>query len=393
MDELLQELPWEGLAYAITAVSALLVIAGLYALTPDLRRRWLPLPRLRPGTWVGNEVFLAFCVFFGFRDLIILLLLQIGFFNPILGPPPGENASTTELMRYMIHCYVIGSPLTFTVALGMIFAMMYARAGARPHHYGLSWSRFPANLALGLIAFIVARPIIMALYAGAVLAFPRETDPIEELAKSGLPAWEWLLFAFQITVAAPVLEEILCRGILQGWLRRASLNGHVFMLVFALFVGSYLNLERVRQFDFASLGFIVLLAAAYVGTLVWLKRRFNLSDDEIQSWQVASSWPTLDPTSFGDEDAVRIVREETRRHDDERARQWADANANLAIFGSALFFAAIHANWPGPIALFPMGLLLGWLARRTQSLTAPIAFHAAFNLASFIMLYTKVLRA
>ncbi len=68
------------------------------------------------------------------------------------------------------------------------------------------------------------------------------------------------------------------------------------------------------------------------------------------------------------------------------------ANAALAIYGTAMLFASVHAGaWPAPIALFPMGLALSWLANRTQSLVGPITFHAAFNLVSFIALYGMTL--
>ena len=50
------------------------------------------------------------------------------------------------------------------------------------------------------------------------------------------------------------------------------------------------------------------------------------------------------------------------------------------IFGTALIFAIFHANvWPTPVPLFALGLALGYLAYRTQSLVAPIVLHGLFN--------------
>ena len=74
--------------------------------------------------------------------------------------------------------------------------------------------------------------------------------------------------------------------------------------------------------------------------------------------------------------------------DKKRLDEWREANARLAVYGSALLFALFHAEaWPAPIALFVMGLGLGEMARRTQSLIGPITFHAVFNLVSLIALY------
>ena len=117
--------------------------------------------------------------------------------------------------------------------------------------------------------------------------------------------------------------------------------------------------------------------------LYQLTHRFELSDAEIQGWQPL---PTELSLAGGDQDGEG--RRQLRERDDERQQRWANANATLAIYGTAMLFAIVHSpNWPAPLALFPMGLALGWLSRRTQSLVGPIAFHAMFNLTSFIALY------
>ncbi len=55
-------------------------------------------------------------------------------------------------------------------------------------------------------------------------------------------------------------------------------------------------------------------------------------------------------------------------------------HGSSAIYGTSLLFAAMHSGvWPSPIALFVLGLGLGWLAYRTRSLVGPILVHALFN--------------
>jgi hypothetical protein len=58
-----------------------------------------------------------------------------------------------------------------------------------------------------------------------------------------------------------------------------------------------------------------------------------------------------------------------------------------AVYGTALLFAAFHSSvWPTPVALFLLGLGLGWLAERTQSLVAPMVVHGLFNAVACVML-------
>ena len=396
----MQDLQWNAIVYAVVAASALLALLGMSLFVPALRRRWLPLPRLRPGTWSGIEVFLAGCVFVGFGGMIVDLLNQMGFFGPLIGPEP--KADRLERAVYSLRCGYISSPLTVTVILGLLFAMMYARTRSRPHHYGLTWSRWQVNLALGIVAYVLAWPVIIGIHALMVhpkVAFPKQENPLELLAKQNLPPWEWLLFAYHTTVASPLLEEVLFRGILQGWLRRASLVGHMAILLVMIVVVS-LNLVLYDtetetfsyNWDQTIPMLLTLLAVTGYGYVMFrLAREFGLNEAERRRWQPLPSELPLHPAGQSD-DQVAAMRKQILLGDVERSQRWADANANLAIYGSALLFAVAHP-WPNAIALFVMGLILGWLSRRTQSLIGPITFHALFNLTTFIVFYVSVLTA
>ena len=397
MNDWVRDLQWNGIVYGVVAASALLALLGMWLFVPALRRRWFPLPRLRPGRWSGFEVFFAGCVFVGFGGMIVDLLNQMGFFGPLIGPEP--KASRLERAVYSLRCSYISSPLTFTVILGLLFAMMFARTRSRPHHYGLSWSRWQVNLALGIAAFVLAWPVIIGIHALMVLTFPKQEDPLQLLGKQNLPRWEWLLFAFHTTVASPVLEEILFRGILQGWLRRASLVGHVaILLVMIVVVSQNLVLYDAEAETFSynwdqtvPMLLTLLAAAGYGYVLFRLARDFGLNEAELRRWHPLPS--ELPPHLGGQSDEhVSEMRKQILLGDVQRSQHWAEANANLAIFGSALLFAVAHP-WPNAIALFAMGLVLGWLSRRTQSLIGPITFHALFNLTTFIVFYGSVLTA
>jgi hypothetical protein len=52
----------------------------------------------------------------------------------------------------------------------------------------------------------------------------------------------------------------------------------------------------------------------------------------------------------------------------------------LGIYATALLFGIIHVRvWPTPIPLFLLGLGLGYIAYRTQSVVPAIVTHATFN--------------
>ncbi len=376
-DETIRELWWELAGYGATAGLCALIALGLWLTVPSLCRRLFPLPRLRPGTWGGHEVFLAFCVLVGTPELVTSTIYLMGFFAPLLGPSPRLEPPDASLRYYLFRCSLVATPLARTVTLAVLFGVLYARSGARPHHYGLTRARWPANLTLGLGAFVVATPVVMGLHVLAMLLLPERPNLIVAVVQAGFHEWEWLFFALQLVVAAPLLEEIVFRGILMGWLRRASLSGHLAVLTMTLGVTATLGVyyydptANANLYDPGPLVFAVLLASGYGWQLYRLARRFQLREEEIQAWRP-------EPGERGE-------------FDEQRDRAWKEANATLAIYGSAMLFAFFHANaWPAPIPLFVMALVLGLLARRTQSLLGPLAFHALFNLTNMIALYVCV---
>jgi membrane protease YdiL (CAAX protease family) len=393
----LHELQWSAIAYGSVAGLCILTLITLWLYVPAIRGRWLPLPRLRPGSWSGYDVFLVFCIYRGFPLLIVYSLLQLRVFAAMFGPEPDLERPSRDLPTYLSRCFNVSWPLILTVSLGMIVLVIFARSGSRPHHYGITWARWPANLTLGLVAFIVITPVVLGVYAPVALIFPETPHPMVTTGRADLHEWEWAFLAFQAIVAAPILEEIVFRGILQGWLRRATLRGHlaiglVTMASVLEFAPATVYLPWLEYFS------PLMFAAVLIGGYGWLLRRqarqFGLSEIEILHWQLHPVEPTPEGTENLTEDEARERRQKMRTEDEQRQQQWDKANADIAILGSAMLFALGHASaWPAPLPLVLFGLVLGWLARRTQSLIAPITLHALFNLVAFITLYGTVLSA
>jgi membrane protease YdiL (CAAX protease family) len=390
-DDWLEQLWWTARAYAAVAAVAIAALIGIAVYLAAGKIRWLPLQRLRPGTWGGYEVFLAFCVVNGLPLLIVTTLFLMGFFASLLGLPP-EDAPGPDLTVYRLRCLNVASPLILTATLGLIFVALYVRSRTRPHQYGLSWSRWPANLGLGLAAFILVTPVVLGLHAVATIT-QTEEHTLVALARA-MQQWEWGILAFQVSIQAPLVEEILFRGILLGWLRRATLSGHLGVVAMTVFISLLLAPQALgtpSAWGYIGPGVFALLSAAgYAYLLYRLARSFALNETEIRQWQLEPVNFTLEGTGIASEEDVWQMRRLHREADERRRQDWAQQNAWLAVYGSTMLFAAFHTPaWPAPDALMLLAVALGWLAVRTQSLIGPITLHAVFNLVSFIVLYAS----
>ncbi|MDL2258390.1 CPBP family intramembrane metalloprotease [Eubacteriales bacterium OttesenSCG-928-K08] len=66
-------------------------------------------------------------------------------------------------------------------------------------------------------------------------------------------------------------------------------------------------------------------------------------------------------------------------------RVWESFDPHMALLHSALVFALLHFQPSNLLTLFALGLVLGWVNRRTGSVFAPMVLHCAYNGASLIL--------
>lgn len=354
---------------------------GLIVLRRRGERRF-PLPRLRRGRWSGGEVLLCFLLFALVPSVILVILDEAGVFFSIF------DKHVSRLRQFILL-----SPLTLALLFAIYFNLLYRMSGTQPTHVGLTLARWRANVRLGLAAFCVTTPIVLGLYVLAQLLTNHVPHEYEKLLEEDLRVFEWYFLALAAIVLPPLLEEWLFRGLLQGWLRRASPLGHIVVGLIALYEGSAPLLASIlKQRDDAntpilweSLVFALLIVGVYfagVLKLWWPVFQSGLSHFVEQPPvgdvgmtagldQIEGQIPVLLPSG---------PRWEAFKH----------ANARWAIVGSATLFALMHEAWPAAVALWPLGLVLGWLAYRTQSLIPGIVLHALFNtLAYFVLLFSK----
>jgi membrane protease YdiL (CAAX protease family) len=376
------ELLYTVLAYLFLVAGAVLVMLVLRLAMPDLWRRLLPLLRLRPGRWGGSMVLLAFMVFIITQQATTQLALErleaFDFFAPELSKEDRQH-----------HAVILSAPFFLPTFLLATLILLRGLTGSRPADLGLTLRRWPANVTLGLFGMLLLTPPVLIFYDLVTQFFDREEYPFEELVKHHFPAWEWVVLGFQLLIVAPVAEEILFRGLLQGWLRRASLPGHLLLLLMTLLV-SLIRKEPPpgKELDLSPLIVAQGVAVLYILALYWLSRRYLPAGVPPLIWnllpQPLPGHGNPDPEP---EDTLppRMVAPDAAAQ--RTWWRWQVVNARLAIVGSSMLFAMYHTQiWPAPLPLFFLALGLGWLAYRTQSLVGPIVLHATFNAVGYVVL-------
>jgi len=97
----------------------------------------------------------------------------------------------------------------------------------------------PRDVGAGVLCFLLALPVVNAAAAGALALYQRLAGPVEsaiahdtlqKLVDNRSDPWAWALAAAAV-IAAPIVEEVLYRGLLQSALLR--LTGRPWVAVFA----------------------------------------------------------------------------------------------------------------------------------------------------------------
>jgi membrane protease YdiL (CAAX protease family) len=368
-------------AWGYLAALALMVVAGWFFLGRG-RRALFPPPRRRSAPWSGFEVLFAFYLTLLFWPALGYQLLN---YAPRLTgadgadraraaatsgvalavtsaagglAPPGEAAAAAATLTAFATASeqleelqtdlaarkgVWNAALVFPFQVLSILLVLRLVSGTRPYQLGLTLWRGGANAVAGCLGWLLLTPCVFGLYALAYLCYTHavghepEIHPLTRAFHEQVPVWERGLGTFVALVAAPVLEELLYRGVLQAWLARRSWGGTAAMAV--AFVVGLVN--RVTRGGEGPAVFVAVLLPGFLLAGWWAMKRQG------------------------------------------------DPQAAWAIYGTALLFAILHfPQWPAPVPLFVLGLGLGYLTYRTRSLVAPIVLHSMFNAVAVLSLVT-----
>jgi membrane protease YdiL (CAAX protease family) len=236
---------------------------------------------------------------------------------------------------------------SFPFQIASVLVVTRLLSDTRPYQLGLTLRGADRNILAGWLAWFATTPLVLTLHALVSWGYPHlvpvppEEHPISQLIQSQPPPFEWLLVVLDAVVIAPLLEELVFRGFLQPWFAFRAGRANI-ALAGSLFAAILFRAEGIGKALTKPIGWPLLHELAPVLFVLLMIPGYVM---------------------------VGFVN-----------RRWLRPEAARAIYGTALLFAVFHANvWPTPIPLFLLGLVLGYLALRTQSLVGPIVVHALIN--------------
>jgi len=280
----------------------------------------------------GGEVLAGFLLSTFIVALVALILQDTGALHYLAGAAPDKE---TQQLRHGLWSATLALP--FQVA--GIFLLLRR---TWPAQLGWTTQRTGQNVLVGFLYWLLLMPgvlwfnLLVGRWYERLSASEPEQHAIQRLVESTATRPDWLLAVLTALVAAPLIEELLYRGLLQSWLTGEGRRGDIIVtlaLALAIFIRGEDLLRSIQAQDVGQLQ-LELQPAAFVLALLPI-------------------YLTL---------------------------RWRGLTVASGIFAGALFFAMVHSGvWPSPVPLLPLGLTLGYLAWRTHSLVGPIVLHALFN--------------
>ena len=306
------------------------------------REQLLPIEPRRAVPWGLLDVILALLIWFVIGMCAMQLLIASGV--------PAPKAETLPEPRHLaLQLFVSG--LTSLLALACSACVMKLRTKATWQDLGLVPAKLLGDVLLGMLAFVMIAPPVYALQMVLVQFFP-QFHPLINLLRESPDVRIFLASGLSVCVSAPLLEEYLFRGLLQGWLealRRGVTMDEVLLGVkpAEVIVASPMPQEEA--------------VAPYVA-----------GNAEIDNPAVLLA-TTLPTDTYG---------------------QGTPANYSVSrwpTFVSAALFALAHySHGPAPIPLFFLALGLGYLYQRTHRLTPCIVVHFLLNSWTMVLLLIEV---
>jgi membrane protease YdiL (CAAX protease family) len=342
-----REVFFELLAWLIIAVMCLVIALPIWLWARRGHRQLFPPYQTKDVPWTGLEIGVAFFLTrLTWPMIVSSCLFSLGFFSWVLGSDfPRNPESMGELERGQVNLWlaVILSPINLATVL-LLFRL---GSQTRAHDLGLALDRPRESIALAGMVWLALTPLVFGINFLASWGYfeltstKPEAHPLQQLAEQSPSLMDVILIAVSALVVAPVWEELMFRGVVQSWLADKEWGGHLAMGLAALIgIGAAISglhdLEDINLRD----------ALAKLSTVFFVLVMFP---------------------------AYLVI--------DRCLRRWIpDGKAVRAIYGTALSFGMVHSfAWPTPIPLFFLGLGLGFLAYRTQTLFAPIFLHFLFN--------------
>jgi membrane protease YdiL (CAAX protease family) len=349
-----------GLSVAGGGAAAALI---LYALSRASRDRLFPpAGPVRPSV-NGFALAGAFIVFVAGVAVAGTALSATGFYQRVYGPdfPAGWPDPAASTVRFLW-----AATLAFPVQMVVIVCLVRALGGVNPLD-GRGWTR---HAVAGYLTWLMVTPAAFLVFVLANIAHawltgqPPDKHPLTALGDAA-GTREWALFVLQTVLLAPLLEELVFRGLLLPWLAQRRPPPAA---------------DGPLAIPPAARPLIILLLAVGVAFALHLEDASRAWAAGDHAGAVAHLIPGLFFLALVPLDFVPFGR--LRRHLRVRSRQHV-----RAIVASSALFAAFHAHvWPSPVPLVVLAVALGYLYLRTRSLVGPVVVHGLFNAVSAVYL-------
>jgi membrane protease YdiL (CAAX protease family) len=394
----LKDLVVFGVSWLVVAVVGLVVLTGWWCLRwRGQEVHWLPLPRRRRISWHGFDIVMIFALVVLLPSVVRETLHQIGIFDWLYG----ESEGSATRGRQLLWSSVVAVPLV----IAFLLLGLHCVRSTRPVELGLTWRRAWSSITLGYLVWAVLTPAAVLLQAGLNEVTPKEFIEPHWLTQTGLQTLdvdEWILMWVGPVLLAPLLEELVFRGLLLPWQLRNGWEAQATVafcaLVIAALGGSHAEGGDYNPFP---LLFVVALLPGLFLLPYWRHRRGPAWAAQNNLDVLASSAPSAAVTRQlpAPTDSVRTLQPSAAWQDRLERRLGdillnagaARAQPGLAIYTNSLLFAAMHSvAWPSPLPLFFLSLGLAWLKVRANSLLGCLTLHALFNAVSVLSLMLEL---
>ena len=198
-----------SIVVALATVIMSLLVGMLFAWAWAIGRLWagralLPTNSPRVVPWGGGSVL---------AGLLAMISVSVGV-SAAYAAVTGRDSQTSQL-DVMLMSALINSALLVVVPL-----ILRRTARARAEDFGLAWDRLRQDARAGFLAFLLIAPIVYGVQVLAVQIWERNEHPLELMMLENFTGPVAILAIVSAVILAPAVEELMFRGLFQGWLTR-----------------------------------------------------------------------------------------------------------------------------------------------------------------------------
>lgn len=322
-----------AIVVALATVIMSLLVGMFFAWAWAIGRLWagqalLPTNSPRVVPWGGGSVL---------AGLLAMITVSVSV-SATYAAVTGRSSKLSQQDVMLVSALINSS---FLVVMPLI---LRGTARARPEDFGLARNRLRQDASVGFVAFLLIAPIIYGVQLIAVQIWERNEHPVELMMLENLTGRVAILAIVSAVFLAPAVEELLFRGLFQGWLTR-------------LLVGKP-NGPKPPAFELDE----------------WIAVESSAEPPEAE--MRSQLLPRITNPDAAPEAEIGQVGMRSRLF----PRIPDPVRSALPVLLTSSLFALVHMpQWPAPLAIFLLSLGLGLLYQRTGSLVASFILHASFN--------------